>query len=253
MTLTAHVAGAVAAAALHAARARLRRRLAALRAAAAIWTPVGAPARLPGRHLRPEGDHRWSTGVGEIGKTTAYVRARNAGHRRRRTRTGSTSRFVAISTRCMHLGCPVRYVDAAKRFICPCHGGVYDFEGKVTGGPPVRPLDRFYTRIRNGQLEIGPRYSVNGELDALPVLPRPRPGPRRHRPVPVPRPLLDPAGDRRHAKLPAPPLPTPSSPRPSAPASASKAGRRSTTPRRPASPPSTGSTSAPRCPAACAG
>ena len=64
----------------------------------------------------------------------------------------------------MHLGCPVRFVDAAERFICPCHGGVYDFRGKVAGGPPVRPLDRFYTRVRSGFLEVGPRYSVNSEL-----------------------------------------------------------------------------------------
>jgi hypothetical protein len=28
----------------------------------------------------------------------------------------------------------------------------------------VRPLDRFYTRIRNGEVQIGPRYSVNSEL-----------------------------------------------------------------------------------------
>ena len=41
---------------------------------------------------------------------------------------------------------------AAERFICPCHGGVYDFQGKVAGGPPVRPLDRFYTRVRNGRV-----------------------------------------------------------------------------------------------------
>ncbi len=64
----------------------------------------------------------------------------------------------------MHLGCPVRYTQAAERFICPCHGGVYDFRGQVVGGPPVRPLDRFYTRLRNGQVQIGPRYSVNSEL-----------------------------------------------------------------------------------------
>ena len=64
----------------------------------------------------------------------------------------------------MHLGCPVRFVEAAGRFICPCHGGVYNFRGEVDGGPPVRPLDRFYTRVRNGQLEIGPRFSVNREL-----------------------------------------------------------------------------------------
>ena len=66
----------------------------------------------------------------------------------------------------MHLGCPVRYVAAAERFICPCHGGVYDFRGMVAGGPPVRPLDRFYTRLNpnTGLVELGPRYSVNSEL-----------------------------------------------------------------------------------------
>ena len=68
----------------------------------------------------------------------------------------------------MHLGCPVRYIEAAERFVCPCHGGVYDFRGKSTGGPPVRPLDRFYTRVRNGQVEVGPRYSVNGEFRRFP-------------------------------------------------------------------------------------
>ena len=34
----------------------------------------------------------------------------------------------------------------------------------MAGGPPVRPLDRFYTRVRGGQVEIGPRFSVNSEL-----------------------------------------------------------------------------------------
>jgi menaquinol-cytochrome c reductase iron-sulfur subunit len=32
------------------------------------------------------------------------------------------------------------------------------------GGPPIRPLDRFYTRVHNGLVEVGPRYSVNFEL-----------------------------------------------------------------------------------------
>jgi menaquinol-cytochrome c reductase iron-sulfur subunit len=36
----------------------------------------------------------------------------------------------------------------------------------VAGGPPVRPLDRFYTRFNSssGLVEIGPRFSVNSEL-----------------------------------------------------------------------------------------
>jgi hypothetical protein len=101
-------------------------------------------------------------GIGEAGKTTAYVRRHNP--EIDPPKQDEFDEYVAVSTRCAHLGCPVRYVEASQRFICPCHGGVYDFQGKVSGGPPVRPLDRFYTRVRNGRVQIGPRYSVNSEL-----------------------------------------------------------------------------------------
>ena len=103
-------------------------------------------------------------GIGEAGKSTVYVRKRDPQIDVPPPKEFAYEQYIAISTRCMHLGCPVRYVDAAQRFICPCHGGVYDFQGKVSGGPPVRPLDRFYTRTRNGRVQIGPRYSVNQEL-----------------------------------------------------------------------------------------
>jgi Rieske Fe-S protein len=101
-------------------------------------------------------------GIGDVGKSTVYIRKFNA--QIDTEPRDQYNEYIAISTRCMHLGCPVRYVDASERFICPCHGGVYDKEGKVAGGPPVRPLDRFYTRVRGDTLEIGPRFSVNSEL-----------------------------------------------------------------------------------------
>lgn len=105
-------------------------------------------------------------GIGEAGKSIAYVRKRdpaidNIGPQ------NQYNKYIALSSRCMHLGCPVRYVAAAERFICPCHGGVYNFRGQVAGGPPVRPLDRFYTIERNGYVYLGPRYSVNSELEAF--------------------------------------------------------------------------------------
>jgi len=100
-----------------------------------------------------------TAGVGEAGKSTVYIRKGNP-----QLPGEKTGEFVAISTRCAHLGCPVRWVVAAERFVCPCHGGVYDFQGKVVGGPPPRPLDRFVTRVRNGQVQLGPRYSVNSQL-----------------------------------------------------------------------------------------
>ena len=104
-----------------------------------------------------------TVGIGEVGKTTAYVRKGlpDLGE--------DPGEFIAISTRCAHLGCPVRFVQAAKNFICPCHGGVYDFEGKRIGGPPVRPLDRFQTRITGDHVELGPRFSVTNQLKAVRV------------------------------------------------------------------------------------
>ncbi|MEO8091174.1 MAG: ubiquinol-cytochrome c reductase iron-sulfur subunit [bacterium] len=101
--------------------------------------------------------------IGEAGKTTVYVRQGNPEINPDET----LEQYIAISTRCAHLGCPVRFVPASSTFICPCHGGVYDFEGKVIGGPPVRPLDRFQTRVNGDQLEIGPRYSVTSQLEPV--------------------------------------------------------------------------------------
>jgi menaquinol-cytochrome c reductase iron-sulfur subunit len=102
-------------------------------------------------------------GVGEAGKSTAYVRKFNPS-----IDTDPYDRntpYIAISSRCAHLGCPVRWVDAAERFICPCHGGVYDLLGRRVGGPPVRPLDRFPTRLNGNRVELySGRFSVNSEL-----------------------------------------------------------------------------------------
>jgi menaquinol-cytochrome c reductase iron-sulfur subunit len=129
------------------------------------WQPIGPPGDFPNDTYVPK-VITIADGVGETGKTTVYVRKRNPDIDTEKLPKGfEDEQYVAVSTRCMHLGCPVRYVDAAQRFICPCHGGVYNFRGEVDGGPPVRPLDRFYTHLRNGQVEIGPRFSVNSELN----------------------------------------------------------------------------------------
>jgi Rieske Fe-S protein len=125
------------------------------------WQTIGVPSDFPDDTYV----NRVLTiveGIGEAGNTIAYVRKRNPAIDTERA--DQYNQYIALSSRCMHLGCPVRFVAAAERFICPCHGGVYDFRGKVAGGPPVRPLDRFYTRLHEGYVQIGPRYSVNNEL-----------------------------------------------------------------------------------------
>ena len=161
MTGTAHTAGAVAAAAFT---------IPAIGVAVGpmfekkeeTWEAVGPVGDFPDDTYIPR-TLTIEPGIGDVGKSTVYIRKYN-------TDLDDEARdeyneFIAISTRCMHLGCPVRFVEASERFICPCHGGVYDFQGKVAGGPPVRPLDRFYTRVRGDDLEVGPRFSVNSELE----------------------------------------------------------------------------------------
>jgi menaquinol-cytochrome c reductase iron-sulfur subunit len=166
MTGTVHGAGAIAVAAFALPALGFAAGSALFDRPAVKWQAVGAPEDFPDDTYLP----RTITevpGVGQVGRTTTYVRARNKDDPPPNP-PGIEERFIAISTRCMHLGCPVRYIDAAKRFVCPCHGGVYNFQGEVDGGPPVRPLDRFYTRVVNGQVEVGPRYSVNSELRRFP-------------------------------------------------------------------------------------
>jgi Rieske Fe-S protein len=123
------------------------------------WQNVGAPGNFADDNYTPV-TFSLVSDVGEAGKTLAYVRKRNPAV----DKNDLPEEYIAISTRCAHLGCPVRWVSPAQRFVCPCHGGVYDAQGQVEGGPPVRPLDRFKTRVRNGQVQIGPRYSVNSDL-----------------------------------------------------------------------------------------
>jgi menaquinol-cytochrome c reductase iron-sulfur subunit len=127
------------------------------------WQPIGPPSDFNEAIYKTE-IITIVEGIGEAGKSLAYVRQRNP--KIDTEPEDQYNHWIALSSRCMHLGCPVRYVQAAERFICPCHGGVYNFRGQVAGGPPVRPLDRFYTRHNQdtGLVELGPRYSVNSEL-----------------------------------------------------------------------------------------
>jgi Rieske Fe-S protein len=82
----------------------------------------------------------------------------------------SDAMFIVFSNRCMHLGCPIAASKVG--FSCPCHGGQYNTEGVRIAGPPIRPLDRFQWEIKNGDLVLTNRWSVdflNGKLTYFPV------------------------------------------------------------------------------------
>ncbi len=60
----------------------------------------------------------------------------------------------ALSAICTHLGCIIAWQPTAKEFICPCHGGRYDMNGKVIFGPPPRPLEKLEVKLRDGQVFV---------------------------------------------------------------------------------------------------
>ncbi|MFF4648801.1 FAD-dependent oxidoreductase [Streptomyces sp. NPDC001380] len=51
-------------------------------------------------------------------------------------------RLHAVSARCTHLGCLVRYDDAERCWACPCHGSRFGVDGSVLEGPATAPLER---------------------------------------------------------------------------------------------------------------
>jgi menaquinol-cytochrome c reductase iron-sulfur subunit len=62
---------------------------------------------------------------------------------------------AVLSNVCTHLSCRVNWSDDLKEYVCPCHDGRFDSQGKVISGPAPRPLDRYNeTRVENGILSV---------------------------------------------------------------------------------------------------
>lgn len=62
--------------------------------------------------------------------------------------------IVCIDPACTHLGCRIKHQTDSRRFICPCHGGVFDEDGNVVSGPPPKPLERHDVKIEDGKIWI---------------------------------------------------------------------------------------------------
>lgn len=62
--------------------------------------------------------------------------------------------FIALSSKCTHLGCTVPWDDKEKRFICPCHGSSFDIAGDVISSPAPRPLDMYPVHIENNTIIV---------------------------------------------------------------------------------------------------
>jgi len=93
-----------------------------------------------------------------VRKKVAFVRLNKGGKGDSLALKGQEE-YSVISNVCMHLGCPVQASNAG--FVCPCHGGAYNKDGKRQAGPPVRPLDRYIWEKRGEELWATAIYSLD--------------------------------------------------------------------------------------------
>jgi Rieske Fe-S protein len=63
--------------------------------------------------------------------------------------------FQAFDFHCAHLQCPVQWNPALKQFLCPCHGSVYDANGRHISGPAPRGLYPHVVKVANGRVYLG--------------------------------------------------------------------------------------------------
>lgn len=109
-----------------------------------VWRPLGSPAKVDVGtptlfKTQIERTSGWETQEEEV---SLYVF------------TEDGQNFAGLSNVCTHLGCRVRWVGDEETFFCPCHNATFAKDGRVTSGPPPRPLDTFDIKVENGQLFV---------------------------------------------------------------------------------------------------
>ena len=71
----------------------------------------------------------------------------------------------ALSTICTHLGCNPNWLEADKKFKCPCHGSGFRISGVNFEGPAPRPLERYSIRKNDdGQLIVDKSRKFQKEI-----------------------------------------------------------------------------------------
>lgn len=69
-------------------------------------------------------------------------------------------RVVAFDPACTHLGCRIQYKSDQGKYMCPCHGGVFDQDGNVVSGPPPKALVKHGIKVAQGRIFVNRRAGI---------------------------------------------------------------------------------------------
>ncbi|MFQ5685129.1 MAG: ubiquinol-cytochrome c reductase iron-sulfur subunit [Candidatus Scalindua sp.] len=73
--------------------------------------------------------------------------------------------IYSISSRCTHLGCSVNWKQSNKNFECPCHGSIFDKDGRVKKGPAPRSLESYAVELAaDGNLVVNTAARVDPDF-----------------------------------------------------------------------------------------
>lgn len=115
---------------------------------AAVYDPSRKPLHALGEFARANLDvvrhyARWAQ-PGEVTDAAAIARGDGAVMRRGASpiavHRDAAGALHAVSARCTHLGCLVRWNPVERSWDCPCHGSRFGVDGRVLNGPAALPL-----------------------------------------------------------------------------------------------------------------
>ncbi len=66
----------------------------------------------------------------------------------------AADKATVYSPLCPHLNCRYNFDSTKDVFACPCHGSVFNEQGKCIAGPAPRPLDTLPYKIEGGELYV---------------------------------------------------------------------------------------------------
>ena len=66
----------------------------------------------------------------------------------------SSDTITAFSPICPHLGCSYNWNSSTQQFKCPCHGSVFNIDGKLLSGPAPRGLDTLPIKIEDDVIYV---------------------------------------------------------------------------------------------------